>query len=57
MAAAGASGAWLLAAGDVHRVGQGLERGVGQARHEYAVDHHLPQLDAQSLELLGGVGQ
>ena len=55
--AAGAPGAWFLAAGDVHLVGQALERGVGLARHEHAVDRHLPQLDAQSLELLGGVGQ
>ena len=49
--AAGATGAGFLAAGDVHLVGQALERGVGRALVEHAVDHHLAQLDAEVLQL------
>ena len=35
----------------VHRVGQALERGVGRGLVEPAVDHHLPELDVEVLQL------
>jgi hypothetical protein len=56
-AAAGASGAVLLAAGDVDRVGHAVERGVAWGRHESAVEHDLFEHDVQVLQLFCGFGQ
>ena len=50
----GCDGAEFLAAGDVHRVSQALERGVGPDLVELAVYHHLPQLDVEVLQLRCG---